>query len=153
MSMDTRFDHSKSEDEIYDRWEKSGFFNPDVCIAKGITKKSAKSFSIVLPPPNVTGTLHMGHAVMLAIQDIMVRFARMKGLKTLWIPGTDSAALATQAKVEEILYKKESKTRHDIGREELLKRIEIFTDESKSTIINQTRKMGSSLDWTRYAYT
>ena len=151
--MDTRFDHSKSEEKIYGQWEKSGFFDPDVCIKKGITKKSAKSFSIVLPPPNVTGTLHMGHAVMLAIQDIMVRFARMKGLRTLWVPGTDSAALATQTKVEEILYKKENKTRHDIGREELLKRIEIFTDESKSTIINQTRKMGSSLDWTRYAYT
>jgi valyl-tRNA synthetase len=151
--MDTRFDHSKSEEKIYDKWEKSGFFNPDVCIEKGITKKSAKQFSIVLPPPNVTGTLHMGHAVMLAIQDIMIRFARMKGFKTLWVPGTDSAALATQSKVEEILYKKENKTRHDIGREELLHRIEIFTDESKSTIINQIRKMGSSLDWTRYAYT
>lgn len=151
--MDTRFEHSKREEKIYDKWEKSGFFNPDVCIEKGITKKSAKPFSIVLPPPNVTGTLHMGHAVMLAIQDIMIRFARMKGFKTLWVPGTDSAALATQAKVEEILYKKENKTRHDIGREELLKRIETFTDESKNTIINQIRKMGSSLDWTRYAYT
>ena len=151
--MDTRFDHSKREEKIYDKWERSGFFNPDVCIEKGITKKSAKPFSIVLPPPNVTGTLHMGHAVMLAIQDIMIRFARMKGFKTLWVPGTDSAALATQVKVEEIIYKKENKTRHDIGREELLKRIETFTDESKSTIINQIRKMGSSLDWTRYAYT
>lgn len=151
--MDTRFDHSKSEKKIYDRWEKSGFFNPDICVAKGITKKSAKIFSIILPPPNVTGTLHMGHAVMLAIQDIMIRFARMKGLKTIWVPGTDSAALATQTKVEEILYKKENKTRHDIGREELLKRVEQFAKESHDTITNQIRRMGSSVDWSREAYT
>jgi valyl-tRNA synthetase len=95
----------------------------------------------------------MGHAAMLAIEDILIRYARMKGYKTLWVPGTDSAAIATQAKVEDELYKKEKKTRHDIGREELLKRIEAFTDESKATIINQLKKMGSSLDWSRYAYT
>jgi len=151
--MDTRFDFQNLEKKIYEKWKKSGFFNPDICVKKGVTKKSAKSFSIVLPPPNVTGTLHMGHAAMLAIEDIMIRYARMKGYKTLWLPGTDSAAIATQAKVESEIYKKEEKTRYDLGREELLRRINIFTEESKETIINQLKRMGSSLDWSRYAYT
>lgn len=151
--METRFDSQNLEKKIYEKWERSGFFNPDVCVKKGVTKKSAKSFSIILPPPNVTGTLHMGHAAMLAIEDIMIRYARMKGLKTLWLPGTDSAAIATQAKVEGEIYKKEGKTRYDLGREELLKRINAFTEESKSTILNQLKRMGSSLDWSRYAYT
>jgi len=151
--MDTRFDYQGLEKKIYEEWEKSGYFNPDHCVKKGVTKKDAESFSIVLPPPNVTGTLHMGHAAMLAIEDIMVRYARMKGLKTLWLPGTDSAAIATQSKVESDIYKKENKTRYDLGREELLRRINIFTEESKTTILNQLKRMGSSLDWSRYAYT
>ncbi|MBV9159467.1 MAG: valine--tRNA ligase [Candidatus Kaiserbacteria bacterium] len=134
-------------------WEKSGYANPDVMIEKGLTAKDAEAFSIVLPPPNVTGTLHMGHAAMLAIEDILIRYHRMKGFRALWLPGTDSAAIATQSKVEGEIYKAEKKTRHDLGREELLRRIDIFTDESKATIINQTKKMGSSLDWSRYAYT
>jgi len=142
-----------SEDKLYKMWEDSGFFNPDVCIEKGITDKDAETFSIVLPPPNVTGTLHMGHAAMLAVEDILVRYNRMKGKRTLWIPGTDSAALATQSKVEGIIYKKEKLRRNDLGREELLKRIDAFAEESKTTIINQTKKMGSSLDWSRYAFT
>ena len=151
--METRFDHENLEKKIYETWEKSGLFNPDTYIKKGLIKKNAKSFSIVLPPPNVTGTLHMGHAAMLAIEDIMVRYARMRGLKTLWLPGTDSAAIATQSKVEGEIYKKEDKTRYDLGREELLRRINIFTEESKATILNQLKRMGSSLDWSRYAYT
>lgn len=155
--MDEKFlkpyNPKKTEDNIYKRWEDSGFFNPDVCVEKGITDKDAESFSIVLPPPNVTGTLHMGHAAMLAIEDIVIRYNRMCGKKTLWLPGTDSAAIATQSKVEGIIYKKEKKNRHDIGREELLKRIDVFAKESKATIINQTKKMGSSLDWSREAFT
>jgi valyl-tRNA synthetase len=89
----------------------------------------------------------MGHAAMLAVEDILVRFERMRGKKTLWLPGTDSAAIATQSKVEKEIQKSEGKSRHDLGREELLKRIEQFTDESKDYIINQLRRMGSSLDW------
>jgi len=147
------YDPAAHEDELYADWEKSGYFNPDVCIEKGVTAADAEAFSIVLPPPNVTGTLHMGHASMLAIQDIMIRHARMSGKKALWIPGTDSAALATQSKVEGILYKKEKLRRADIGREALLEKIDEFVEESKSTIINQTKKMGSSLDWSRYAFT
>ena len=147
------YDPENREPEILALWEKGDYANPDTCVAKGITKPDAEPYSIILPPPNVTGTLHMGHAAMLAVEDILIRYHRMRGFKTLWIPGTDSAAIATQSKVETDLYKKEKKTRHDIGREELLKRIEVFTEESKATIINQLKKMGASLDWSRYAYT
>ncbi len=147
------YDPKGRESEMLDLWEKSGYANPDVCIEKGVTKPDAESYSIVLPPPNVTGTLHMGHAAMLAIEDILIRYHRMRGWRTLWLPGTDSAAIATQSKVETDIYKAEKKTRHDLGREELLKRIDKFTEESKAIIINQTKKMGSSLDWSRYAYT
>ncbi len=141
------------EDKLYKMWEDSGFFNPDVCVEKGIAAADAETFSIVLPPPNVTGTLHMGHVAMLAVEDILIRYNRMLGKRTLWIPGTDSAALATQSKVEGIIYKEEKKRRDEIGREELLKRISVFAEDSKDTILNQTRKLGSSLDWSRYAYT
>ena len=151
--METRFDFQNLEKKIYEKWEKSGFFNPDICVKKGVTKKSAKSFSIVLPPPNVTGTLHMGHAAVLAIEDIMVRYARMRGLKTLWLPGTDHAAIATQSVVEKKISKEENKSRYDLGREELLRRIEAFAKESHDTIANQVRRMGASVDWSREAYT
>jgi len=147
------YDPSANEDKLYTLWEASGFFNPDECVEKGITQKDAETFSIVLPPPNVTGTLHMGHAAMLAVEDILVRYNRMLGKRTLWVPGTDSAAVATSAKVEKELYKKEKQTRYDLGREAFLERVQEFAEESKTTIINQTKKMGSSLDWSRYAYT
>lgn len=141
------------EDAIYARWIESGFFNPDVCVEKGVTKADAEPYSIVLPPPNVTGTLHMGHAAMLAVEDILVRYHRMQGHRTLWIPGTDSAAIATQSKVEKQLYKKEKKTRHDVGREAFLDMVNAFAQDSHDTIVNQVKKMGSSLDWSREAYT
>ncbi len=94
------YDSTATEPGIYQKWLESGFFNPDVCIEKGVTSADAEKFSIVLPPPNVTGTLHIGHASMLAIEDIMVRYNRMLGKRTLWLPGTDHAAIATQTKVE-----------------------------------------------------
>lgn len=147
------YDPAAHETNIYKLWEESGYFNPDTCIKDGIATKEAETFSIVLPPPNVTGTLHMGHAAMLAVEDILVRYHRMTGKRTLWIPGTDSAAIATQSKVEKEILKAEGKSRHDLGREELLKRVSAFAEDSKDTILNQTRKMGSSLDWSRYAYT
>lgn len=142
------YDFKSTEADIYTRWEASEYFNPDK-----LPGDRKEAFTIVLPPPNVTGTLHMGHAAMLAVEDILVRAARMQGKRALWIPGTDSAAIATQSKVEGEIYKKEKKTRYDIGREELLKRIDAFTKESESTIISQVKRMGSSLDWSRYAYT
>ena len=147
------YDPKETEDRIYKAWEESGFFNPDVCIEKGIANKDAETFSMVLPPPNVTGTLHLGHAATLTIEDIMTRFARMQGKRTLWLPGTDHAAIATQSKVEKILEKEEGKRKTDLGREEFLKRVEQFAQNSHDTIINQSKKMGASLDWSREAYT
>lgn len=147
------YNPDQHEKDIYTMWEKSGFFNPDTCIEKGIAASDAEVFSIVLPPPNVTGTLHMGSALMLAIEDIFVRHARMQGKRTVWIPGTDSAAIATQARVEKDIQKAEGKSRHDLGREELLKRIDEFVENNKNTMLSQMRAMGSSLDWSRYAYT
>lgn len=147
------YDPKETEDRIYKIWEESGYFNPDVCIEKGITDKNAEPFSIMLPPPNVTGTLHIGHASMLTIEDIMVRFARMKGMRTLWLPGTDHAAIATQSKVEKILEKEEGKRKTDIGREEFLKKVNQFAKESHDTIVSQMKKMGTSVDWSREAFT
>ncbi|MCX6747582.1 MAG: valine--tRNA ligase [Candidatus Nomurabacteria bacterium] len=141
-----------TEGRIYKLWEDSGFFNPDVCIEKGITNKDSEHFSIVLPPPNVTGSLHTGHALMLVIQDIMVRYARMQGKRTLWLPGTDHAAIATQSKVEKII-EKEGLRKNDLGREEFLKRVEKFAADSHDTIVNQAKKMGATLDWSREAFT
>lgn len=142
------YDPQATEGEIYKKWEESGYFNPD-----NLPERHQEPYAIVLPPPNVTGTLHMGHAAMLAVEDVLIRFERMRGKKTLWLPGTDSAAIATQSKVEKELSKTEKKNRHDLGRDALLQRIDAFVEESKSTIINQLRRMGSSLDWSRYAYT
>jgi len=147
------YNPAETEERIYRAWEESGFFNPDTCVLKGISKADAPAFSMVLPPPNVTGMLHIGHAEMLAIQDIVARFERMQGKRVLWLPGTDHAAIATQSKVEGEIYKKEKKHRHDLGREEFIKRVEQFAQESHDTIIKQLRKMGSSLDWSREAYT
>jgi valyl-tRNA synthetase len=162
--MNTTYDPSK-ESEIYKAWEDSGFFNPDRAPKKPrkapprskprkiSSRGKQKVFSMVLPPPNVTGILHMGHAAMLAIQDILIRYHRMKGDKTLWIPGTDHAAIATQEKVEKEIYKKEGKSRHDLGREEFLRRVEQFAKESHDHIVRQTKRMGASLDWSREAFT
>ena len=151
--FNTPYNSKETEDAIYKAWEDAGYFNPETCIEKGVTAPDAEPYTIVLPPPNVTGTLHMGHAAMLAVEDIMIRYARMSGKRTLWIPGTDSAAIATQSKVESDLYKKEEKTRYDLGRDEFLKRVHAFALDSQGTILNQLRKMGSSLDWSRLAYT
>lgn len=141
------------EDRIYKLWKDSGFFNPDVCINRGVADAHAPTFSIVLPPPNVTGTLHMGSAFMLALEDIMTRFARMQGKRTLWLPGTDHAAIATQSKVEKQIQKEEGKNRHDLGREEFLRRVSQFAQESHDTIVSQMEKMGCSVDWSREAFT
>ncbi|MBX4199161.1 valine--tRNA ligase [Candidatus Parcubacteria bacterium] len=137
-----------TESKIYAIWEESGYFNPD-----NLPHDRQESFSIVLPPPNVTGTLHMGSALMLAIQDTVIRYKRMRGKRALWIPGTDSAAIATQSKVEKEIQKAEGKNRHDLGREELLNRVNTFVEENKSAILAQIRGFGASVDWSRYAYT
>ncbi|HMB65998.1 MAG TPA: class I tRNA ligase family protein, partial [Patescibacteria group bacterium] len=115
--------------------------------------KNAPTYSIVIPPPNVTGILHMGHAAMLAFEDILTRFYRMRGYRALWIPGTDHAAIATQAKVENKVLQEEGKTRYDLGKEEFLQKVQEFASNSHSTIQNQIKKMGSSCDWSREVYT
>lgn len=142
-----------TENLIYEIEEKSGLFNPDTCIEAGITKADAETFTIVLPPPNVTGVLHLGHALMITIQDTLIRFERMRGKRTLWIPGTDHAAIATQSVVEKEISKKEGKSRYDLGREEMLSRIQDFASTSHDTIVAQIRRMGASVDWSREAFT
>ncbi len=141
------------EDKIYQKWEESGFFNPDVCVAKGICQKNAKTYTIVLPPPNITDKLHLGHGVMIALEDILIRYYRMNGRRALWIPGTDHAAIATQNVVEKKLLKEENKTRHDLGKEKFLEKVWEFVKETQSTILQQIRKSGASLDWSREAFT
>ncbi|MBU1119256.1 valine--tRNA ligase [Patescibacteria group bacterium] len=144
--MDKRYDFKKFEDEIYAQWEESGYFNPDNL------PDAKEPFSISMPPPNATGMLHIGHALFLTLQDIMVRHARMTGKKALWLPGTDHAAIATNAKVEKIL-KEEGKTKYDLGQEKFIERVDEYVSTSQDTIRNQIRKMGSSCDWSRERYT
>ncbi len=144
---------SEWEDKLYKQWEESGYFNPDKLIEDKIISPEAEIFSLVLPPPNVTGNLHIGHASMLAIEDIMIRYNRMRGKRTLWLPGTDHAAIATQSKVEGIIQKETGLTRHDLGRDAFIKKVEEFAQASHDTITHQVRKMGSSIDWSREAYT
>lgn len=149
------YDANAHEDRVYSEWEASGLFNPDVCVAKGVAKADAEPFSIVLPPPNATGRLHVGHAVMLALQDVMVRYHRMKGDRTLWVPGTDHASIATESKVEKNLMKEEGmkNPKQELGREAFVQRVVDFVENNRGAITEQCRKMGASLDWSREAYT
>lgn len=154
MELSKAYEPKNYEDKIYSRETASGLFNPDICVEKGAAKKSAPHFSMVLPPPNVTGVLHMGHAAMLAIEDVMTRYHRMKGDRTLWLPGTDHAAIATQTKVEKLLIGQGvSDPKKELGREKFLDEVNKFAQASHDTIINQCKKMGSSLDWSREAFT
>jgi len=147
------YDPTEVEPRVQKQERESGYYNPDVCIKEGITKPEAPVYSIILPPPNVTGTLHMGHALGFTTQDIVIRYKRMKGFRTLWIPGTDHAAIATQSMVEKNIQKAEGKSRHDLGREELLKRIGVFAQQSRDTIVSQLQTLGASIDWSREAFT
>ena len=134
------------EDKWYDFWLKQGCFTAN--------EKSAKpAYSIVIPPPNVTGMLHMGHVLNNTIQDILSRKARMDGKEVLWLPGTDHAGIATQMMVERQLKKDEKKSRHDLGREEFLKRVWVWKEKHGDIIINQLKKLGCSCDWTRERFT
>jgi len=147
--MDKIYNPIEKEDKIYEKWEKSGFFNPDNLNLP----KNAPNYSMVLPPPNITAKLHLGHASTIAIEDLFIRFHRMNGYRTLWIPGTDHAAIATQNVVEKKILAEENKTRHDLGREEFLKKVWEFLNETQNTILNQTKKLGASIDWSRQAFT
>jgi len=142
------YNFQETEPKIYKLWEESGYFNPD-----NLPERHKEKYTIIMPPPNVTGVLHMGHALMVTLEDIMIRYQRMRGKKTLWLPGTDHAAIATQSKVEKEIKKTEDKSRYDLGREELLKRIDAFAKQSHDTITSQIKTLGASCDWSREAFT
>ncbi|MBE6701768.1 MAG: valine--tRNA ligase, partial [Ruminococcaceae bacterium] len=145
-NLATTYSPKDFEDRIYKNWEDNGYFKPS-------DDHSKTPFSIVIPPPNVTGQLHMGHALDDTLQDIIIRTKRMQGFNTLWVPGTDHAGIATQIKVEEYLRVNENKTRYDLGREEFLKRVWEWKEKYGGTIIKQLKKLGASCDWSREAFT
>ena len=137
---------SEFEDRIYAEWCEKGYFTPD-------KNNTNPSFSIVIPPPNVTGQLHMGHALDETLQDILVRYKRMQGYNTLWVPGTDHAGIATQIKVEERLRVDEGLSRYDLGREKFLERVWGWKDTYEARITGQLKKLGASCDWSRQRFT
>ncbi len=138
-----KYNHKKVESKIYSYWEKNKLFKP---------KKNKKSFSIVIPPPNVTGSLHMGHALNNSLQDVLTRYYRMNNYETLWQPGTDHAGIATQALVEKNL-KSKNIDKNTIGREKFIKKVWEWKEEYGGKIINQLKKLGCSCDWSRSAFT
>ena len=142
MSSD-KYNHSEVENRIYKYWEKNNIFKP---------KKNKKKFSIVIPPPNVTGSLHMGHALNNSIQDLLTRYHRMNNYETLWQPVTDHAGIATQALVEKKL-EREGVKKNDLGREKFIKKVWEWKSQYGDIIINQLKKLGCSCDWSRNAFT
>ena len=134
------------EEKIYRMWEEGGYFHTKA-------EEGKKPFTIVMPPPNVTGQLHMGHAMDATLQDTLIRFKRMQGYAALWVPGTDHAGIATQIKVEEELRKKEGLSRHDLGREKFLERVWDWKHKYGNRIVEQQKKLGSSCDWQRARFT
>ena len=140
------YDPASVEKKWYEFWEKNRYFHAEA-------EPGKKPFSIVIPPPNITGKLHMGHALDNTLQDILIRWHRMMGDNTLWMPGYDHAGLATQIKVEEVLKKEEGKTRFDLGREEFVKRVWAWKEEYGDRIINQLKCLGISCDWERKRFT
>ena len=146
--IDKTYQPSQVEGRIYQAWEEAGAFR-----AGRPERAGAKPYSIVIPPPNVTGSLHMGHALNNTLQDILARFERMRGRDVLWQPGTDHAGIATQMVVERQLMERQEKSRRDMGRTEFLKRVWAWKEESGGTIINQLKRLGASCDWSRERFT
>lgn len=142
--IDPQYDPKKNEGEIYSFWENGKFFQP--------SDTGKKTYSITLPPPNVTGNLHMGHALNLVIQDVLIRSKRMQGYRTVWVPGIDHAGIATQNVVEKEL-RKQNISRHQLGREEFLKKVWEWKNKYGDIILNQIRRMGASCDWSRTRFT
>jgi valyl-tRNA synthetase len=147
-SLPNRFDHSEAQPRIYAAWEQHKFFH-----AEPDERGPDKRFTIVIPPPNVTGALHLGHALNNTLQDIQIRMHRMQGYNTLWMPGTDHAGIATQAVVEKRLREDEGKSRHDLGREKLVERIWEWKGQYEARILGQLKQMGCSCDWDRVRFT
>src|SRR3712207_6183438 len=139
------FDPAAVERGIYDRWDASGHFQP-------AGDPDRKPFVVIMPPPNVTGELHIGHALTMTLEDIMVRYHRMLGDPTLWLPGADHAGIAGQWVVEKLIAK-EGLTRHDLGREAFLERVWDYMDRYRGRIREQLRVLGASCDWTRFTFT
>lgn len=147
MKLSKTYNPKDVEDRIYKLWLKSGFFNPDK-----LPERHKKPYTIVIPPPNVTGELHMGHALNAVIQDTLIRWKRMQGFKALWLPGTDHAGIATQNVVEKKL-KKEGLTRFDLGRSKFIKEIWKWKDKYGDIILDQLKKLGCSCDWSKTRFT
>ncbi|MSU45291.1 MAG: valine--tRNA ligase [Candidatus Zambryskibacteria bacterium] len=141
-----------TEERIYKVWEESGFFNPDVCIKKGIVNETSPAFTIVMPPPNANGNLHAGHALFITVEDIMIRFKRMNGFKALWLPGADHAGFETQVVYEKKI-EKEGRSRFGMNPDDLYKEILNFTLENKKNMEMQVRQLGASCDWSREKFT
>jgi len=146
MALDKTFDPKEMESRLYQTWEDGGYFKPG-------KHKDAKPFTIVIPPPNVTGSLHMGHALNNTIQDVLVRFERMRGRDVLWQPGTDHAGIATQMVVERLLGKENKTDRRSMGRDAFLQRVWSWKEESGGIITRQLRRLGASCDWSRERFT
>ncbi|MDB4984296.1 MAG: hypothetical protein JWM20_475 [Patescibacteria group bacterium] len=146
------YNSQETEGPIYKMWEESGFFNPDVCIEKGVTKADAKPFTVIMPPPNANGRLHVGHALFVTLEDIMTRFNRMQGKRTLWVPGADHAGFETQIVYERKL-EKEGRSRFEMTPEQLYKEIYDFTIENKKYMEDDVRRLGASCDWSREKFT
>ncbi len=144
--LEKTYDPNAVEKKWYTFWDEGGYFRPE-------SNPDGEPFSVTIPPPNVTGELHMGHALQHAIHDTIVRWRRMQGRRTLCLPGTDHAGIGTQMKVEERIQEEEGKTRHDIGREEMLERVEAWKENYGNTILQQLRDLGCSYDWSRERYT
>ncbi len=149
--LPAQYSVKEAEDRLYRMWKQSGYFNPDK-LPRRNGRVRAKAYTIMMPPPNVTGVLHMGHALNNTMQDILIRWKRMQGYKTLWIPGTDHAGIATQNVVEKDL-KKQGLTRFDLGREEFIKRVWEWKDTYGGIILGQLERLGISADWSRTAFT
>ena len=144
--LNKTYNPGEIEKPLYEKWCDAGYFTPEV-------DRSKKPFTIVIPPPNVTGQLHMGHALDETLQDTIIRYKRMSGYCTLWVPGTDHAGIATQIKVEEMLRKEKGLTRHDLGREKFTELVWDWKRQYGSRIISQLKALGSSCDWTRERFT
>src|SRR4051812_5694181 len=140
------YDPQDAQRRWYDFWVKNGYFHADAT-------SDRPAYCIVIPPPNVTGALHLGHALNNTLQDVLIRWRRLQGYDALWMPGTDHAGIATQAVVERRLHEEEKKTRHDLGREALVERIWAWKDEYEKRILSQLRLMGCSCDWERTRFT
>jgi valyl-tRNA synthetase len=146
FELSKAYDFTSVEKRVYDEWEARGYFKPKF-------NNDEPPYVISMPPPNVTGELHLGHAITLSLEDLMIRHSRMKGVPTLWVPGSDHAGIATQLQVEKHLLRTDEVTREEIGREEFVRRTWEWKKKYGGIIIQQVRRLGGSCDWDRERFT